>query len=90
MWQKLHHRRVVETGAGYIGIGPKNLEIGDVVVFVFGMVSPLILRPDSIATSAPKKYTMVGFAYFHDLMDFERLNEVYNQGLLDEIDIYIR
>jgi hypothetical protein len=90
MWQKLYHRRVVETGAGYIGIGPKNLEIGDVVVFVFGMVSPLILRPDSIATSASNKYSMVGFAYFHDLMALERLNEVYNQGLLDEIDIYIQ
>jgi hypothetical protein len=90
MWQKLYHRSIVETEAGFIGIGPKNLEIGDIVVFVFGMANPLILRPDSIAASEPESYSIVGFAYFHDLMDFERLNELYKQGLLDEMDICIR
>lgn len=66
-------RRCYTTRHGFIGLGPRRLEIGDIVVIVFGCSTPLILRP-SIAESSGKAsdhYSLIGEAYCDGIMDGE-------------------
>ncbi|KAJ4296624.1 hypothetical protein N0V90_006672 [Kalmusia sp. IMI 367209] len=65
-------RRPFITKEGYLGLGPKDMRDGDVVVVVFGAEVPLVLR------KAPEGgYELVGEAYVNGIMD----GEVLDMGL---------
>lgn len=59
-------RALFTTSAGYIGLGPQFVEIGDIVVLLVGCRIPLILRPQGGGN-----YLVVGETYYHGIMDGE-------------------
>lgn len=58
---------------GYIGIGPEDTRVGDIVYVLFGGSVPFLLRglPDLEETRGSR--TFVGHAYVHGVMDGEAL-----------------
>jgi hypothetical protein len=45
-------RRIFATESGFVGLGPNDIRIGDLVALVFGSAVPLILRrQESILTN---------------------------------------
>jgi hypothetical protein len=62
------------TKRGKIGIGPRNMELGDSVCSLFGCSVPFIIRP---ATEIGR-YRLLGDAYVHGIMDGELFEKVEN------------
>jgi hypothetical protein len=60
-------RRAWRTEGGRVGLGPMELDRGDVVVVLFGSPLPLILR------QCHKEFVLVGEAYVHGAIDGELL-----------------
>ncbi|KAH8815982.1 heterokaryon incompatibility protein-domain-containing protein [Xylogone sp. PMI_703] len=60
-------RAFFTTEKGYIGIGPRNIERGDMIYDLIGGDVPFILRPDE----NPGEFKFVGDAYVHGIMDGE-------------------
>lgn len=87
---KLFNRRIFFTKDNLIGVGPGNLEVGDVVVYPFGMYNPLIVRPFSSSSPRRTEFTMVGPAYVDGLRDYAVLDKLLDQGLLQETDIHLK
>jgi hypothetical protein len=58
-------RRHFMTAGGYVGIGPRILENGDVCCFLFGAAAIFIVRP----MKGENEYKLVGVAYVAGLMD---------------------
>jgi hypothetical protein len=61
----ISNRRFFRTDYGFVGIGPDNIENGDLVSIVFGADMPLILRPFGTF------HELVGAAYVHGIMHGE-------------------
>ncbi|KAF4945479.1 hypothetical protein FSARC_14417 [Fusarium sarcochroum] len=61
-------RKVLITEAGFVGIGVPQIEVGDVITFIFGTTAPLVLRPYR------GNYRIVGCAYVSGLMDLDLLD----------------
>lgn len=55
------------TKGGYMGLGPKILQPGDVVCVLAGGEVPFILRPDH------GYYRLVGECYLHGIMNGEAI-----------------
>jgi hypothetical protein len=55
------------TEKGYIGLGPSNMEEGDLVYVLSGGQVPFILRP----TTLEGGFSLVGETYVHGIMDGE-------------------
>jgi hypothetical protein len=71
-------RRPFVTKGSYLGLGPKDMQSGDVVVIVSGAEVPLILR------EAPEGgYKLVGEAYVDGVMDGEALDMGLEKVTLD-------
>ncbi|KAL1599795.1 hypothetical protein SLS60_007600 [Paraconiothyrium brasiliense] len=73
-------RRPFVTSGGYLGLGPKDMRKGDIVVVVSGAEVPLILR------ELPEGgYKLVGEAYVDGVMDGEVLDMGLEKVTLDII-----
>lgn len=57
------------TETGYVGTGPCDMELGDVVVVLFGMTCPVVLRKNEHGT-----WVYVGEAYCYGVMNGEMLD----------------
>ncbi|OCK96039.1 HET-domain-containing protein [Cenococcum geophilum 1.58] len=79
-------RTLVVTKGGLLAIAVPDVQEGDVLVYLFGMHAPWILRP------VPNKpwYTVVGMAFVNGLMDWKVLDECYDEGLLSVATFCIR
>lgn len=60
---------------GYIGIGPEDTRVGDMVYVLFGGCVPFILREVPEAQEISGTHTFVGHAYVHGIMDGEMLEK---------------
>jgi hypothetical protein len=58
-------KRIFARKGGYIGLGPADAQIGDVVVILVGCNVPVILRPSS------NQWRFVGESYVAGIMDGE-------------------
>jgi Heterokaryon incompatibility protein (HET) len=61
-------RAFFTTYRGIFGIGPEDIQQGDMVVILYGTRTPLILR------RVDDKWRLIGDAYIHGLMDGEGLD----------------
>ncbi|KAF7553517.1 hypothetical protein G7Z17_g3572 [Cylindrodendrum hubeiense] len=59
--------RPVISEKGFVGLGPSNVQPGDVIVLLFGGSTPFILRP----RVDHQGYLVVGETYIHGIMDGE-------------------
>ena len=60
---RIKSRSIIKMRNGLIGLGPGVVEVGDVVVFIFGGIIPYILRPvDGL-------WRLVGECYVYELRD---------------------
>lgn len=75
-------RRVFSTASGFFGLGPKTLRSEDLVTILYGIGTPLILRP---LNSQAAEYELVGQCYVHGIMDGEAVQMRQSQGKEDEI-----
>ncbi|RFU25158.1 hypothetical protein B7463_g11180, partial [Scytalidium lignicola] len=89
-WQMLHvlqnsiyGRSLIITEGMFVGVGSQETQAGDVVVFLFGMSWPWILRPGL------QYYTIVGPAYLGGLSKPELFNRYIEEGDLQEIEFEI-
>ncbi|KAM0670139.1 hypothetical protein ACQRIU_000534 [Beauveria bassiana] len=75
-------RRAFRTREGHVGMGPGETEPGDVVVVLYGMTTPLVLRPvearEEDDGEEEEEWTVVGEAYCDGVMDGEALG--VNEG----------
>lgn len=58
------------TSQGYVGLGPDDMEVGDVVSIFYGAPVPFVLRPVDDG-----KFKLMGEAYVHGIMDGEFMKE---------------
>lgn len=70
---------------GFIGVGVPAIQQGDTIVYLDGMTGPFVLRPVQDGT-----YKMVGFAYVHEVMDTQVLNDLREDGLLGGLETVFR
>ncbi|MCJ1479437.1 hypothetical protein MMC13_008123 [Lambiella insularis] len=63
------HRKFFTTTKGTIGLGPRSMQPGDLVCVLCGGIVPFILRKDG------QRYTLIGEAYVHGIMDGQALWE---------------
>jgi hypothetical protein len=62
--ERLEGRRSFMLQNGYIGLGPQNLQAGDLVAVLLGASVPFLLRKDENGN-----FRVVGEAYVHGIMD---------------------
>jgi hypothetical protein len=72
-------RKFARTKKGYYILGPKVLEVGDIVCVLFGGKTPFCLRPWK------RNYLLVGECYVHGFMDGEAINMMERGELTEEI-----
>ncbi|KAF4562578.1 hypothetical protein EYR36_003972 [Pleurotus pulmonarius] len=72
-------RRPFVGEGGFVGVGPLEMEIGDVVCVLHGAMVPFVLRP--VEDSEPRQYILVGECYCDGIMDGEALE----MGLGEEV-----
>jgi hypothetical protein len=65
------------TSKGYIGMGPPHTKSGDQVWILYGGRVPFVLRkaPENSALSETQKFTLVGDAYVHGIMDGQMVQD---------------
>ncbi|KAF2993328.1 hypothetical protein E8E13_001822 [Curvularia kusanoi] len=74
-------RRLFYTNNGFLGLGPKNIQPGDVIVILYGGYTPFILRPEG------DYFLLLGECYVNDMMDenaLELCRENNDTGELEE------
>ena len=64
-------RRMFRTEHQCVGLGPPDMEEGDVICLIKGSRTPMLLRP----TEQPEQCTLVGACYVHGLMNGEGYDE---------------
>jgi hypothetical protein len=74
----LHGRRIITLEAGYVGVGSLYARKGYVIVFIFGMSIPFILRRE------PRHYTLIGPVRVHVIMSEEVFDFLLNVGIFEE------
>lgn len=60
------NRSFIKTSEGYIGLAPKNAQLGDLICVLLGCDTPMLLRPTSYS-----RYQVVGSCFIHGLMNGE-------------------
>lgn len=68
------------THQGYIGVGPEDTQVGDLVYVLFGGEVPFLLREIPESQDRRGTHTYVGHTYVHGIMD----GEVLEQDIPDE------
>jgi hypothetical protein len=66
-------RRMLVCQKGYIGLGPKHTEVGDVVYVVRGSRVPYILRPVEHENRSDT-FKFIGECYVHGIMNGEAIH----------------
>ena len=77
--QSVINKRFYITQAGYMGLAPKHIQVGDHICVFFGGKVPFALRKEKNADW----YTLVEEAYLHGFMDGEAI-EALERGDLEE------
>ncbi|KAH6900627.1 heterokaryon incompatibility protein [Thelonectria olida] len=67
-------QRIYLTDKGYIGTGPRGMKPGDVVVVLFGMTCPIVLRKHA-SSSGQDGWSYLGAAYCYGVMNGEVLQD---------------
>jgi hypothetical protein len=75
---KVLGRKVLTTETGFVGIGVPQIEVGDVIAFIYGTTAPLVLR------RCGDSYRIVGCAYVSGLMDPDLLDCYYDKMINQE------
>lgn len=68
------NRRFFITPSGYIGLGPRTMQVSDTVAILYGCRWPVILR------SQGDHYTIRGICYVYGIMDGEKVREFEAEG----------
>lgn len=71
-----HRRRLMVTDAGRIGLGPRNMQKGDVVCVLFGCSVPVVLRrldQPQLEDGGGRLFRFIGECYLDGFMDGEAL-----------------
>jgi hypothetical protein len=76
-------RKVLTSEAGYAEIGVSQIEVGDVITFVFGSTAPLTLR------RCAENYRIVDSADVSGLMDPDLLDRYYEKVIFQEVSLNI-
>ncbi|KAI1120086.1 heterokaryon incompatibility protein-domain-containing protein [Nemania abortiva] len=63
------HRRGILSNSGYIGLGPREIEVGDKIVLLQGSRAPMVVRQEA------QSLRMVGECYVHSVMNGEAFDE---------------
>lgn len=66
---RVENRRMFRTETGYIGIGPQDMLVGDLVSLFAGSKVPLVVRSEEVLLE------LVGDCYLHGVMAGEAFNE---------------
>jgi Heterokaryon incompatibility protein (HET) len=77
-------RCVFRSSEGYVGLGPVDLQVGDMICILLGVNVPFIVRPVDVPDGGEGTYRIVGEAYVHNIMDGEFMEkdaEVVTFGL---------
>lgn len=74
----LDQRALVTTRTGYLGLAPKAVQQGDVLVILLGCKCPIVLRPYS-----DNLFYVIGECYVHGLMDGEILSQESRENPLE-------
>ncbi|EEU34261.1 uncharacterized protein NECHADRAFT_85554 [Fusarium vanettenii 77-13-4] len=69
-------RRFFMTSGGFMGIGPESMKEGDVVVVIFGLSLPFLLRKSEAGAN---KFLVVGPCYVHGIMEGELVKALEGQ-----------
>ncbi|KAL9075877.1 MAG: hypothetical protein Q9161_001270 [Pseudevernia consocians] len=71
----LVNQSFIVTQRGHMGIGPRDLEVGDEVWVLFGSRVPFVLRPIAACQTknSPVTFTLVGDCYVHGCMEGEAM-----------------
>jgi hypothetical protein len=88
--KRLDNQRVFQTdGAGTMGIGALDIEVGDRVVLLRGAYAPVIVRriQNRIAGYEGERWVIVCEAYVHAAMNKEE--RVYSEGLCKDWEQYM-
>ncbi|PMD20424.1 hypothetical protein NA56DRAFT_704766 [Hyaloscypha hepaticicola] len=64
------NRRYFISKKGYLGLGPLGSKAGDLVVILFGLDMPFVLRPEDEG-----QYRIIGETYLHGIMDGEFMSQ---------------
>jgi hypothetical protein len=72
------------TGNGFIGLGHKDCQVGDVVALPYGSRHPVLLHPDE----QQRRYSFLGFTYLNGIMNDE-LKKVAPEAVLEEKDFIL-
>jgi len=56
-----------------MGLGPAQVDEGDLVALIYGVSAPVILREVSSSPGTPSRYLLVGDCYVYGLMHGETL-----------------
>jgi hypothetical protein len=74
MFRRLENRCFFTTTGDHIGLGPKNMQIGDLVCLFYGCRLPIVLREMSVENGR-SLYSFVGPAYVDGAMSGEYAGE---------------
>ncbi|RYC63551.1 hypothetical protein CHU98_g2668 [Xylaria longipes] len=72
--QLIRTTTVIRTAQGFVGLAPAAVRPGDLVALCKGGRKPLVVRP-SYSEPNSKRFTLVGDAYLHGIMEGEAWNE---------------
>ena len=88
--QVTRDRKFCITELGRMGLVPASTEVGDVIVVLFGMQTPAILRTHALVSAdvSPVCYQLLGESFVHGLMDGEAIRAM-DKGDLHADDLVI-
>lgn len=78
MGRKIDEKQVFTTRSGFLGVGTKYVEAGDIITLIVRMKFMYVLRPFRDG------YRIVGFANVSGLMDWDDLDQAMEAGTLHE------
>lgn len=81
--RKIYRKKVFFSRCGFLGVGTKHIEAGDVITFIVGMACMYMLRPFRDG------YRIVGFANVSGLMDWDDLDQALAASSLREEELKI-
>lgn len=81
IWYASGNRRVFATSTGEIGVGPKVMQEGDMIVVLYGARLPQLLR----RSESDGRYRLLGQCYVHGIMHGEAVKAHRAAGGADEI-----
>jgi hypothetical protein len=81
--RKVNKKKVFISRSGFLGVGTKYVEAGDIITLIVGMRLMYVLRPFHDG------YRIVGFANVSGLMDWDDLDQAMEAGTLHEEEMKI-